>query len=87
MQYKGNAEALSQIMVIFNRYVNNNTWPPEFLWAGHGASGSYRVDKTGDAEYSVEISVTFDDGSFAYVNYDGPCISVDYVRTEPEVTQ
>lgn len=68
-------------------YVNNNTWPPEFLWAGHGASGSYRVDKTGDAEYSVEISVTFDDGSFAYVNYDGPCISVDYVRTEPEVTQ
>lgn len=65
-------------------YVNNNTWPPEFLWAGQGASGSYRVDKTGDAEYSVEISVTFHDGSFAYVNYDGPCISVDYVRTEPE---
>ncbi len=41
MQYKGNAEALSQIMVIFNRYVNNNTYfytdkRVVYLW-GNGA--------------------------------------------------
>lgn len=69
-------------------FVDNNTG--EMLIAGNmegysldGATGTINIQKTAEEEYAASISVTFGDGTAVSVDFEGKCVSVDYVPEEP----
>lgn len=48
-----------------------------------GASLTFNMQKTADETYAVRITAAFDDGPEVAVNFNGTCVSVDYVPEEP----
>ena len=48
-----------------------------------GASLTFNMQKTSDGTYAASISAAFDGGPEIAVDFDGTCVSVDYVPEEP----
>ena len=75
----GNASEGTYLM-----YVNNaNEEQLEAVTGDAGVSASYSLKKTGDEEYAAVVSVSFADGTEVSVDFEGSCVSVDYVPEIP----
>lgn len=65
-------------------YIDNGNGEPYEANSGEGgASLTFNMQKTSDGTYAASISAAFDGGPEIAVDFDGTCVSVDYVPEEP----
>ncbi len=65
-------------------YIDNGNGEPYEANSGDGgASLTFNMQKTSDGTYAASISAAFDGGPEIAVDFDGTCVSVDYVPEEP----
>ncbi len=65
-------------------YIDNGNGEQYEAYSGDGgASLTFNMQKTSDGTYAASISAAFDGGPEIAVDFDGTCVSVDYVPEEP----
>ena len=65
-------------------YMDNASGDIYQAYSGEGgASLTFNMQKTSDGTYAASISAAFDGGPEIAVDFDGTCVSVDYVPEEP----
>lgn len=69
------------VVVMYIDYVNGGQY--EANSGDGGASLTFNMQKTSDGTYAASISAAFDGGPEIAVDFDGTCVSVDYVPEEP----
>lgn len=69
------------VVVMYIDYVNGEQY--EAYSGDGGASLTFNMQKTSDGTYAASISAAFDGGPEIAVDFDGTCVSVDYVPEEP----
>lgn len=69
------------VVVMYIDYVNGGQY--EANSGDGGASLTFNMQKTADGTYAASISAAFDGGPEIAVDFDGTCVSVDYVPEEP----
>ena len=69
------------VVVMYIDYANGGQY--EANSGDGGASLTFNMQKTSDGTYAASISAAFDGGPEIAVDFDGTCVSVDYVPEEP----